>query len=615
MTKERQPLEDLDNIDQSGNDKKTVITRPENSSRQDADNAGQPPELQEADATRLDSAAKTGAAEAAGSQVADETVISNRQFSAAVPKTTRHSEITAAAGTAVRQETLRHGETGLAAFSEENSEYRIGTGTVLKNRFELLEVIGAGGMGTVYKALDRRDIELGSSAFIAVKVLNSEYRSDPDVLKALHSEARKTQQLAHPNIITVYDFDRDQDVVFMTMEFMQGVPLNKVIEANPRGLPAEKALLIIEQMGEALAYAHSKLVIHSDFKPANVFIDRNDRVKVLDFGIARIADIARAPGFDAGVLGGMTPAYASLEMLQGKSPDVRDDIYALACVAYELLTGRHPYERESAQQAKSRNMRPLRVASLNRRQWAALDKALRFDRDRRTGSVRELLRGLHAAEATGGRRKWMPMLVVAGVALLTLGVAVNYWHLLPFPKKSSGVKQPVTQAVSTQKPQLPVPEVDARQNAAVGVEDVNDDTAKANTAVTPVLAATPVEPKIWTDKKAYRIGDEMVIRFSVREPLYVRIAVINSRGEISELFPNDLQQDNYCQPGKVYRIPPVDSGISLFVGEPVGTDRIVVLAGRKAFSMRKEDYLHARQYSAGSGAKDLTVAEVKYRIY
>ncbi len=523
--------------------------------------------------------------------------------------------MTAAAETEVRQETLQHGEKGLPAFAEENSEYRIGTGTVLKNRFELLEVIGAGGMGTVYKALDRRDIELGNSAFIAVKVLNSEYRSDPDVLKALHSEARKTQQLAHPNIITVYDFDRDQDVVFMTMEFMQGVPLNKVIEANPDGLPVEQALPIIEQMGEALAYAHSKLVIHSDFKPANVFIDRNDRIKVLDFGIARIADIARAPGFDAGVLGGMTPAYASLEMLQGKPPDVRDDIYALACVAYELLTGRHPYERESAQQAKSRNMRPLPVASLNRRQWTALDKALRFDRESRTGSVRELLRGLRAAEAAGDRRIWMPMLLASIVMLLALGAVVNYWHLLPFPKKSGGVKQPGSQAASTQEAQLPVPEVDARQNAAVEIEGVDDDIAKANTAVTPVPAAAPVEPKIWTDKKAYRIGDEMLIRFSVQEPLYVRIAVINSRGEISELFPNDLQQDNYCQPGRVYRIPPAASGVSLFVGEPVGTDRIVVLAGRRAFSMKMQDYLHAQQYIAGSGAKDLTVAEVEYRIY
>ena len=259
--------------------------------------------------------------------------------------------------------------------NSENAARDIVPGSVLKDRFELLEVIGRGGMGTVFKALDRRDIEAGQSSFLAIKVLNNEYKTDPDVLKALHSEARKTQQLAHPNIVTVYDFDRDGDSVFMTMEFMEGVSLDKVIKTNPHGLKVHEAHIIIDQMGTALAYAHSQLVIHSDFKPANVFIDRNERVKVLDFGIARLADIARLSGFDAGILGGLTAAYASLEMLQGEPPDPRDDIYALACVVYELLTGKHPYNRESAKQAKNKNLRPERKNPLiknNGKHWKKL---------------------------------------------------------------------------------------------------------------------------------------------------------------------------------------------------------------------------------------------------
>ncbi len=570
MAKQRQQHHDSKNGSESGNGQETVIARPETALQEHAENGGQEQAVKRQaldEETRLESAplpeeAPQDAAEDAAVQSVEETKVDKkRNF-----HTLQHSGVSGPAASPA-WDGGQEAAAAPSATAGKDSPFRTGTGSVLKDRFELLEVIGSGGMGTVYKALDRRDIELGNSAFIAIKVLNSEYRSDPDVLKALHSEARKTQQLAYPNIITVYDFDRDQDVVFMTMEFMQGVPLNKLIQANPSGMPSEQALPIIEQMGEALAYAHSKLVIHSDFKPANVFIDRNDRVKVLDFGIARIADIARVPGFDAGVLGGLTPAYASLEMLQGKPPDVRDDVYAFAfaCVIYELLTGRHPYERESALQAASKNMQPLRVASLNRRQWAALAKALRLDRESRTASVRELLQGLHAAEPPADRSKWLPMLGGAVVVLLALGAAVEYWSLLPFPEKSGEVEQSGTQSVSTQQPQLPVPEVHDGQNAAIEAEDVDDDLARPDTDVTTVPAVASVEPRIWTDKEAYRIGDEMVIRFSVQDPLHVRIAVINSRGEISELFPNDLQRDNYCLPGKVYRIPPADSGVSLFV--------------------------------------------------
>ncbi len=608
MTIKQPQSNGLNNPDESGNDEKTVITRPGHSLQEAANQDKQGGQLPEPEGTRLDS----DSANATGFQAAGEAVISREQSAAAVESGTG-------------EETVQPGEKGLTALAGQKSAYQVGTGTVLKNRFELLEVIGAGGMGTVYKALDRRDIELGNSAFIAIKVLNSEYRSDPDVLKALHSEARKTQQLAHPNIITVYDFDRDQDVVFMTMEFMQGVPLNKVIAGNPNGMPTEQALPIIEQMGEALAYAHSKLVIHSDFKPANVFIDRNDRVKVLDFGIARIAGMARTPGFDAGILGGLTLAYASLEMLQGKPPDVRDDIYALACVAYELLTGRHPYERESAQQAKSKNLRPLRVASLNRRQWAALSKALRFDREDRTANVRELLGGLHAEGAAGGGKTRLSLLLGASVLLLALGISAWYWHLLPLPEKDAVVNQPETQPVAAQQlhvsgaedADVAPQEQQILPGTAVevgGMDRVDAVPAKQAVNALAVPAVVPAGLHVSTDRKKYRIGDEMVIRFTVEEPLYVRIAVINSLGEISELFPNDLQRDYYCQPGTNYRIPPADSDVSLFVRGPVGSDRIIALAGRKRFSVKPEDFSNSQRFIADHAEKQLTASEIRYRI-
>ena len=130
-------------------------------------------------------------------------------------------------------------KSSLTEDSAEQSSNLSESGNRLKNRFELLESIGSGGMGTVYKAIDKRDIEAGNSSFIAIKIINDQYKNDPELLKALHNEARKTQSLAHPNIITVYDFDRDQDTVFMTMEFIDGTSLT----ASLYGLASEHAAL------------------------------------------------------------------------------------------------------------------------------------------------------------------------------------------------------------------------------------------------------------------------------------------------------------------------------------------------------------------------------------
>ena len=297
------------------------------------------------------------------------------------------------------------------ALSADNSHQQLTTGYLLKNRFELLEEIGRGGMGTVYKALDKRDIEAEHTTFLAVKILNDELQADNALLKALHSEAKKSQELAHPNIVTVYDFDREDNHIFMTMEFMDGVSLDQVIRSNPDGMPLDQALQIIDQLGAALAYAHSRHIIHSDFKPSNVFVTRDKRVKVIDFGIARVVKSERKERFDAGILRGLTPAYASLEMFLDQEPDPKDDIYALACVAYELLTGHHPYDRQRADSAKRQALEPKRPHKLKKRQWAVLRSGLQLDRSKRISDVTKFYQGLHA-------NKTNPLSYVAAATVL-----------------------------------------------------------------------------------------------------------------------------------------------------------------------------------------------------
>ncbi|MET0357240.1 MAG: bifunctional serine/threonine-protein kinase/formylglycine-generating enzyme family protein, partial [Cellvibrio sp.] len=273
---------------------------------------------------------------------------------------------------------------------------------VLKNRFVFEELLGSGGMGAVYKAKDLLKIEAQDrEPYVAIKVLSDEFKSHPEAFMALQRESRKSQKIAHPNIVNVHDFDRDGDTVFMTMEYMQGKPLDKLIsQYRGIGLPTEDVLKILSGICAALSYAHAQKIIHSDFKPGNIFVGLNGVAKVFDFGIARA--VAKAEHreeslddktvFDAGKLGALTPAYASLEMLEGKTPDVRDDVYALGCIAYELYTGEHPYNRVHADEAKRRKLKPKKISGLKKYQWLAIERAIAFERENRTESVEEFWR-------------------------------------------------------------------------------------------------------------------------------------------------------------------------------------------------------------------------------
>lgn len=300
-----------------------------------------------------------------------------------------------------------------------------GTGDTLNNRFVLEECLGVGGMGTVYKALDMRKLEASDrKPYLAIKVLNVQFRGNPQSLIALQREAKKAQVLAHRNIVTVYDFDRDGAVVYLTMEYLSGKPLSQFLKTPDfKGMPYRAALPIVKGMANALAYAHEHGFVHCDFKPGNVFLTDKGEVKVIDFGIARVfqrpEEESDATVFDPGSLGALTPAYASPEMLEHREPDPRDDIYALGCITYELLTGHHPFNRLSATQARSADFKPQRPADLNARQWRALRAALSFDRHRRTPTVSRFVNEFGAP----ARKVNSAMLVKGGVAFAAVCVA------------------------------------------------------------------------------------------------------------------------------------------------------------------------------------------------
>jgi serine/threonine protein kinase len=286
------------------------------------------------------------------------------------------------------------------------------SGRTLKDRFVLQEKIGSGGMGDVYKALDLRQQEAQVDPYLALKLLNNDFAKRKDAFIALQREASKTRAIASPNIVQVYDFDRDGETFFIGMEILEGKSLDEFLNHHRKGVPREEAFRIIDGFCKGLIDAHSQNTIHSDFKPGNIFYSKDKTVKVLDFGIARVV---QNPGtspegdhktvFDPGSLGALTPAYASYEMLSGEVPSKSDDVFAAALVAYELLTGKHPYGREPADEALKNSLAPERIRALSGGQWRALKKALALKQVNRTGTIEDFRSSLLKESLTQKCRK------------------------------------------------------------------------------------------------------------------------------------------------------------------------------------------------------------------
>ena len=307
------------------------------------------------------------------------------------------------------------------------------THRVIKDRFVLQDRLGKGGMGQVFRALDLRKQEAeDEDAYVAIKFLGEQFSSHPKALISLQREAKKTQQLAHPNILTVYDFDRDGAHVYMTMELLSGAPLSEweSIEFVKGTRPTREKL--IEEIAAGLSYAHKKDFVHSDLKPDNVFVTNDGRLKILDFGIARMAESATSiDSFDAGQLGALTLRYASLEMLdRSAEPHPSDDIYALGIIAYQLYTGKHPFGGVSAQEAWQQGLKPEQIRKIPGYRWRAIQAALELSRADRTPSAEEFLRVF-----TGAQRRRSALL--AGFFLLAL--SAGYFAYLSVQEEGPSV--------------------------------------------------------------------------------------------------------------------------------------------------------------------------------
>ena len=211
-------------------------------------------------------------------------------------------------------------------------------GKMLDNRYEILERIGTGGMAIVYKAKCHR-----LNRLVAIKILKSDLAQNEEFRRRFNAESQAVAQLSHPNIVSVYDVSRGGDMEYIVMELIDGITLKQYMEKRGQ-LNWRESLHFITQIMRGLSHAHSRGIIHRDIKPQNIMVLRDGSVKVADFGIACLADSAQTLTQEA--LGSVH--YISPEQARGDRPDARSDIYSSGVVLYEMLTGRMPFEGESA---------------------------------------------------------------------------------------------------------------------------------------------------------------------------------------------------------------------------------------------------------------------------
>jgi serine/threonine-protein kinase len=274
------------------------------------------------------------------------------------------------------------------------------------DQYRIGELLGEGGIGRVHAAYDT---VLGRD--VAIKSLRPARVSDPGFVERFRAEATNLARLNHPNVTTVYDLLEHGRSLYIVMERVNGPTLEQMLRQSRGKLSTAKSLAIIAQAADGLAYAHSRGVIHRDIKPANIMITPSGLVKIMDFGIARLRNSERVTR-DGQIIG--TLAYMAPEQLRGEPAEERSDLYSLAIVLYEMLSGSSPFSATSDHElyqaqlnAKPRRLREL-LPEIDPRIDAALMHALAKKSTQRFASIVEFKDALDADAARGGSRRSLP---------------------------------------------------------------------------------------------------------------------------------------------------------------------------------------------------------------
>jgi len=325
--------------------------------------------------------------------------------------------------------------------------HELTTGSTFANRYQIIEELGKGGMGKVYKVFDQE-----VQAKMALKLIKPEVSADKNTIDRFRNELKIARDISHKNICRMYDLGREAGNYFITMEYVSGEDLKSFIRRS-RQLVVGTAIFIAKQVCEGLAEAHRLGVVHRDLKPGNIMIDKEGNAKIMDFGIARSVSVKGITG--AGVMIG-TPEYMSPEQVEGKEVDKRSDIYSLGVIIYEMVTGRVPFEGDTpfTVGVKQKSEIPKDPKALNAQIPQDLShlilRCLEKDKEKRYQSAEELRvslenieKGIPTAERPLPKRKtvtakpitltisrkkfFVPLSILIAIAIISIGL----WRFLP----------------------------------------------------------------------------------------------------------------------------------------------------------------------------------------
>ncbi|MBU1331616.1 MAG: serine/threonine protein kinase [Gammaproteobacteria bacterium] len=283
---------------------------------------------------------------------------------------------------------------------------------VLGGRYKIERLLGVGGMGAVYRARDLLREQFGDpDPYVALKTLSDDFAEYPDANALLYSEFALTARLNHPHVVRLFGFEVDvpSQRAFLILELLKGLTLDQLLSERPSGLPWGELQDIAIALLDALSYSHSLGVLHGDLKPSNVML-AEDGLRLFDYGLGQPVEglLPGLPRLCRNRFTAWTPRYAALELLDGAPLSAAADVYALACVLYELASGRHPFNRLSAKQAKALELdqKLQRPEQLPAHCWPALRRALAFDEAQRTIDCAQLL-AVFRQPTPGGWRRWL----------------------------------------------------------------------------------------------------------------------------------------------------------------------------------------------------------------
>jgi eukaryotic-like serine/threonine-protein kinase len=309
--------------------------------------------------------------------------------------------------------------------------------------YELIERIGAGGMGEVWRALDPA---LGRH--VAIKVLSSQFSRDPDRLRRFEQEARAAGMLNHPNVLAIYAIGRQEESPYLVTELLEGATLRQRLASG--AIPEGQAIQYGDQIVQGLAAAHEKGIVHRDLKPENIFITGDGRVKILDFGLAKLTQLGPELDVPTRTASGIalgTPAYMSPEQVRGQRADHRSDIFAVGGVLYEMLSGRRAFLGETSAETMTAilNQEPLPIACVSPQVDQIVRHCLEKEPAHRYQSARDLAFQLRLVRhpssptpaplsmSTPQRRVALP---IVGLILLAATAALTWWLTRPAPAPS-----------------------------------------------------------------------------------------------------------------------------------------------------------------------------------